>query len=44
MKSNVHYDDPRDRRQNWDEEEYYEYLVDQYDQDQDEEEDIQGDL
>lgn len=32
--------DPRDRR-SWDEEDYYEYLMDQYEQEQ--EEDIEGD-
>jgi hypothetical protein len=36
--------DPSNRRQNWDEEEYFEYLVDQYEQDLNEEEDITGDL
>jgi len=45
MNKNVHaWDEPRDRRQTWDEEEYFEYLVDQYEDQMDEEEDIQGDL
>lgn len=44
MNNNLSSSDPRDRRQNWDEEEYYEYLFDQYEQSMNEEDDIQGDL
>lgn len=36
--------EPRERRQNWDEEDYFEYLVDQYEDQLNEEEDIEGDL
>lgn len=36
-------EDPGNRRQNWDDEDYYEFLMDQYEQEQ-HEEDIVGDL
>ena len=36
--------EPRERKQNWDEEDYFEYLVDQYEEQLNEEEDIEGDL
>lgn len=36
-------EDPGNRRQNWDDEDYYEFLMDQYEQGQ-QEEDILGDL
>lgn len=36
-------EDPGNRRQNWDDEDYYEFLMDQYEQEQ-QEEDITGDL
>lgn len=36
-------EDPGNRRQNWDDEDYYEFLMDQYEQEQ-QEEVITGDL
>jgi hypothetical protein len=36
--------DPGNRKQNWDDEDYYEFLMDQYENQEQEEEDIMGDI